>query len=191
MLQRVPRSLGRALRTLRAGVDRALIRTPALAALPRTIAVTSPAFRDGGPLHPDHTADGRGVSPALAWRDVPPSARSLILVVEDADAPSPRPLVHALVWNLPAEDGALPEAALRSPGAPGEGHALGRNSYLRRGWLPPDPPTGHGPHRYLFQVFALDRALRLDRPPGRATLARAARDHAVAAGAVTATYERR
>ena len=76
-------------------------------------------------------------------------------MVEDADAPTPHPLVHAIVVGLEPGDGALAEGALDSADHDGSGLQAGRNSYLQARWLPPDPPPGHGVHRYAFQLFAL------------------------------------
>jgi phosphatidylethanolamine-binding protein (PEBP) family uncharacterized protein len=58
------------------------------------------------------------------------------------------------------------------------------------GWLPPDPPTGHGPHNYAFQIFALDSIPALGGTPGRSALVDAIRDHILAAGVLTGTYAR-
>ena len=80
----------------------------------------------------------------------------MVLIVEDADAPLPQPLVHAIVVDLKPGDGALAERALESPDHAGTGCRTGRNSYLQTSWLPPDPPPGHGVHRYAFQLFALE-----------------------------------
>src|SRR6476661_4580134 len=68
--------------------------------------------------------------------------RSLVLIVEDADAPTPQPLVHAIVVELAAEDGALAEGTIASGDAPGAGYKTGRNSYLQASWLPPDRRRG-------------------------------------------------
>ncbi len=68
---------------------------------------------------------------------------------------------------------------------------MGRNSFLRRGWLPPDPPTGHGEHRYAFQLFALDRqAGDPGETPGRDALIEAMAGHVLAAGLLVGTYSR-
>ena len=79
---------------------------------------------------------------------------------------------------------------LKSPGHAGLDENLGRNSFQQTAWLPPDPPTGHGPHLYVFQVFALDRKLDFEHPPSRKALADAMRDHVVAKGVLIGTYER-
>jgi len=94
------------------------------------------------------------------------------------------------VVGLPAEDGALPEAALPSADNEGTGVHTGRNSYLQAAWLPPDPPPGHGIHRYAFQIFALDAAPAFSASPGRDEVMDALRAHAVASGLLIGTCER-
>ena len=185
MFENVPKPLGRAARGLRAGMEKTVHAAEALAAVPDGIAVSSPAFADDAPLPARFTADGEGFSPPLAWSGVPEGAAALALVIEDPDAPAPEPLVHAIAWDLPGGDGGLAEGALT-----GDGPAMGRNSALRPGYLPPDPPTGHGPHRYAFQVFALDRRPELDGAPGRGEFARLIERHAIAKGLLIGTYQR-
>ncbi len=68
---------------------------------------------------------------------------------------------------------------------------VGKNSFLKTGYLPPDPPTGHGPHRYLFQLYALNRRLGLEGVPGRGALLEAMHGHVLAKGVIAGTYERR
>ena len=67
---------------------------------------------------------------------------------------------------------------------------MGRNSYLRPSWLPPDPPPGHGPHRYAFEVFALDTAPDVFGAPGRSHIFEIMRGHVLAKGCLIGTYER-
>jgi len=186
MLEHVPQWLGHALRGVRAGADKLAILEPVLGADFVALRLTSLAFADHGRIPTRYTADGEGVSPPLAWGDVPEEARSLALIVEDADSPSLEPLVHAILWNIPGEDRALAEGAIASEG-PGES---GRNSFFRTGWLPPDPPTGHGAHNYAFQLFALSGALDLKGTPGRSTLVDAMAGKVLAAGLLVGAYSR-
>ncbi len=185
MLEKVPASVGRALGSVRAGATKLALYDEAFAAAPESLEVSSPAFADGQAIPARHSADGVGTSPALAWR-LPGDAAALVLIVEDSDSPSPEPLVHAIAWNLDAANDGLPEGALT--GEPSV--QTGRNSYFRTDWLPCDPPTGHGPHRYAFQLFALDTPLSFDSPPGRAALLAAMKGHVLARGALIGTYER-
>jgi phosphatidylethanolamine-binding protein (PEBP) family uncharacterized protein len=98
-------------------------------------------------------------------------------------------LVHAIVVNLDPRESSLIEGALNSPDHTGVGLDTGRNSYLSHAWLPPDPPPGHGVHRYVFQVFALQGPALSD-APGRQEVVRAIEAHGIAAGYVIGTYER-
>lgn len=189
MLEKLPHAVGEALSGLRAGTEKAAFHTVAADA-PATIRVTSEAFADTAPIPARHTADGEGVSPPLALAGVPEHAAALVLFVEDPDAPAPHPLVHLIAWNLRPEDQRLPEGAFAGPAGEGARHDLGRNSFLKDGWLPPDPPTGHGPHHYLFQAFALARPAELPASPGRSALLDALRGNVIAKGLLTGTYER-
>ena len=190
MLENLPDAIGHALRGQRAGLDQIAYRSVDLRAGMAQIAVTSLAFADHAPIPERYTADGPGVSPPLQWSGVPKDARSLVVIVEDADAPTPQPLVHAIVVDLEPADGAFAEGALPSKDHEGSGVRVGRNSYLQSAWLPPDPPPGHGVHRYAFQVFALAGG-SFDGTPGRDTVLDALREHGLASGCLIGTYERR
>jgi hypothetical protein len=189
MLEHVPHWLGSALKGLRAGAGKLAIVQPELGSFD-VLHLASPAFANGARLPERFTADGEGVSPPLFWSDVPEGTACLALIVEDPDAPAPQPLVHAVVWGLPV-DGDLKEGAIRADGAgDAEGKDVGRNSYLGEGWLPPDPPTGHGPHSYAFQLFALGAGCEIGDNPGRSALLRAMAGHVIAAGLLTGVYSR-
>jgi Raf kinase inhibitor-like YbhB/YbcL family protein len=192
MLERLPDALGHALRGQRAGIDKIALQAVDLRAGMASITVTSLAFVDHGPIPALYTADGSGVSPPLLWRGAPTNAGSLALIVEDADAPTPQPLVHAIVVDLAIGDGsgALAEGALSSKDHEAAGFHLGRNSYLQAGWLPPDPPPGHGVHRYAFQVFALAPGAAFDATPGRDAVLEAIRERGLASGCLIGCYER-
>lgn len=190
MLEKLPDSLGHALRHQRAGLEKTVFQRLPLRAGQGALELRSLAFVDHAQIPTRYTADGVGCSPPLQWIGVPPAARSLVLIVEDADAPMPSPLVHAIAVNLPGTDGALPEGALNRPGDVDADLELGRNSFLGTGWLPPDPPPGHGPHRYAFQLFALADGPAFEGHPGRELVAQVLVERAVASGCLVGTYER-
>jgi len=190
MLENLPDFVGHALRDQRAGLDQiAFNRLPLRGGL-GAIAVTSLAFVDHGPLPELYTDDGDGTSPPLQWSGAPSAATSAVLIVEDADSPTPHPLVHAIAVGLAAQDGSLRQGALDGDADAPDEVALGRNSYLQHGWLPPDPPPGHGPHRYAFQVFALSGDEPLPEAPGRDALMELLEARAIASGLLVGTYER-
>jgi Raf kinase inhibitor-like YbhB/YbcL family protein len=156
------------------------------------MSMTSPAFPDGGTMPDRYTQDGERLFPPLLWEGVPENAKSLALIVEDADSPFPRPLVHAVLHAIPPTLSGIPEGGLaakqtrKSP----LGFEAGRNSVARRGWLAPSPIPGHGPHRYAFQLLALDAMPSFASPPGRGMFLRAVRPNLLAAVRVVGVYQR-
>ena len=182
MLQHLPRAFGAALQGRRSGENKLAIREVAPLA-PLSLWVESPVFWEGGPIPRKYTADGEALSPPLNWHGAPPETRCVALMIEDADAPTLRPLVHAIAPRLPAE-GELEEGALSTR------VETGRNSYLMHGYLAPDPPPAHGPHRYAFELFALNEAPLAPEKFGRGDLAVWMEDKVIAKGCLIGTYER-
>jgi phosphatidylethanolamine-binding protein (PEBP) family uncharacterized protein len=82
------------------------------------------------------------------------------------------------------------EGAIREGVERDTGLLIGKNSFFNASWLPPDPPRGHGPHRYAFQLFALDKTLPLASRFGRSSLLSAMRGHVLARGVLVAMYSR-
>ena len=190
MLEKIPAGIGRALQSVRAGAEDLAVTNTEITGVNASIEISSPAFAYNETIPARYTADGEGLSPPLDWRGVPSDAQSVVLLIEDADSPTPQPLVHAIVWDLPGADGTLPEGALPSKGNEPASDAMGKNSYFAPTYLPPDPPPGHGAHRYVFQLFALDIALHFDRAPGRAELLEKISERVVAKGLLIGRYER-
>ena len=201
MLEKLPDALGEALEGVRAGLDQTVFHAVDLRQGMAALKLTSLAFVDHAPMPEKYTADGPGMSPPLAWTGVPAQASELLLIVEDADSPTPQPLVHAIAV-LPtggAADGALVEGAMSAVGDETPTVRMGLNSLLREQWLAPDPPPGHGVHRYLFQVFALaarDTDVRVDgedalpESPGREAARSAIQRRGLASGCLVGTHER-
>lgn len=123
------------------------------------LTLRSPSFEDGGPIPRQHTCEGGERSPALEWRDVPAGTRSLVLIVDDPDAPDPaapkRVWVHWLRYNIPATASGLAAGAGNAEPAGPVRDALTDNGAL--GYHGPCPPVGR--HRYFFRLYALDTEL--------------------------------
>ncbi|MDF7776028.1 YbhB/YbcL family Raf kinase inhibitor-like protein [Sphingomonas sp. AOB5] len=189
MLEHVPHWLGAALKGVRAGQDKLAIVQPELGTF-ESLHLASMAFGNGDRLPERFTADGNGVSPPLFWTQIPEGTERLVLIVEDPDAMTPAPTVHAVVWGLPLE-GELKEGAIRADGDGGaDGSDVGRHSFFGEGWLPPDPPTGHGVHHYAFQLFALGPGPDVKETPGKNAILKAMAGRVLAAGLLTGTYSR-
>lgn len=190
VLQHLPHWLGSALSNVRAGHDKLAVARADLSQAVE-LRLSSPAFAPGTRLPDRFTADGEGVSPPLAWDTPPEGTDSLLLLVEDPDAPAPQPLVHAILAGIDPAQGTLDEGAIVADGTGGATGDSGRNSYLREGWLPPDPPTGHGAHDYVFQLFAIGPGEPIEVNPGRSDVEQAL-DHRpiLAVGTLIGTYSR-
>ena len=186
----IERLLGRLLRSQR-GRDRHLaINDPRFASQPPSVRLTSPAFVDGAPMPARQAAAdvGGNLSPALNWSGLPEGTTELALVMQDPDAPLPHGIVHCIATGIaPAGDG-LAEGALR-PGHTPPGVALGRGSFNKIGFQGARPVLGHGPHRYVFQLFALSSPLGVEKPDLKSLVA-AMEGRLLATGRLVGTYER-
>jgi phosphatidylethanolamine-binding protein (PEBP) family uncharacterized protein len=194
MLGRSSEPISQVLRGNKAGIANLAVRKLLLRRELPMFQVRSSAFEYFGRIPPTFTADGPGVSPPLDWMNVPDSTACVALIVEDADSPTPRPLVHAIAV-VEGGNGSLGVGALTTADPRAErdraveNHVrTGLNSFLRRAWLPPDPPAGHGEHRYVFQMFAL--APGGDLPSGRTALLEAVMDRGLAMGWLVGVYSR-
>lgn len=158
---------------------------------PVPLAVTSPAFQDGGRIPDRFARGGENVSPALHWSRLPEKTASVALICEDPDAPTPSPFIHWVIFNIPASIPGLPEGVPHGPLPPDPGGASqGVNDFDGVGYDGPAPPRGHGPHRYRFQIHALDAVLSA--PPGLSALAlrQAMEGHVLGKGVLVGTFSR-
>ena len=190
MLEKLPHAIGKALKDNRPGLEKTLHEVAAKEA-PDLLTVESSAFLHEAPIPAKYTEDGQGLSPPLKWTGVTRDTAAVMVVVEDADSPTSKPIVHLLAYDEPGRDGEWAEGEVKGPAGEGAGHAVGKNSFHRDGWLPPDPPPGHGVHRYVFQVFALKHAAGIDKTaPGKKEVEKALEDNVLAKGVLIGTYER-
>lgn len=122
-----------------------------------TFTLTSNDLSDGGQL-PDAQVYAKGnVSPHLAWSGAPEGTKSFAITCYDPDAPTGSGFWHWTVANIPADVTEL-EAGAGAPdgGKLPSGAIQGRTDFGNPGFGGAAPPAGHGPHRYIFTVFAVD-----------------------------------
>ena len=154
-----------------------------------TLKLTSTALAHGGQIPSKYTCDGQDVSPPLAWSGVPPVAKSLVLIVDDPDAPDPAApkmtWVHWVLYNIPPSASSLPEAARQLPA----GTLEGMNDWKRTGYGGPCPPPGK-PHRYFFKIYALDTKIVMKSGATKRDLESAMEKHILAQGQLMGTYKR-
>jgi len=155
------------------------------------LTLSSPAFTAGGEIPARHTCEGADVSPPLEWSGATGRVKSLVLVVDDPDAPDPKApkmtYVHWVLYNLPPGTTRLPEGAARG-GLPA-GTLEGTNDSKRTGYGGPCPPIGR--HRYFHKLYALDAMLPDLGRPTKAQLEKAMEGHVLEKAELVGTYEKR
>jgi Raf kinase inhibitor-like YbhB/YbcL family protein len=147
------------------------------------VELSSTAFEEGQPIPERYSCDGDNASPPLSWTSLPEGTRSLALIVHDPDAPS-GDFTHWLAWNIdPGSDGL--EEDVPAP-------LHGTNGFGRPGYGAPCPPPGDGPHRYYFELYALDTDLDLlESGAAREQLEREMEGHVLGQARLMGTYERK
>jgi len=157
---------------------------------PVTLKVESAAFAEGGAIPKKYTCEGKDISPPLAWSGMPEGTKSLVLIVDDPDAPDPKApkmtWVHWVLYNLPPGTAGLAEGI--AAGALPAGTMTGLNDWKREGYGGPCPPIGR--HRYFHKLYALDTVLTGLKQPTKAAVEAAMRNHILAQAALIGTYEK-
>lgn len=153
------------------------------------LTLSSPAFSDGGAIPERYTRDGENVSPPLKWSGVPDGTKSLVLVLEDPDAPGGT-FGHWAVFNIAPDVDGLPEAEGGKPGP--EALRQGKNDFGNAYYDGPEPPVGHGVHHYHFRLAGLDvPSLGTPGQLGVRRIWEEARKHLLEQAELVGTYERR
>lgn len=132
---------------------------------------SSPVFGNNGTIPAKYTADGDDISPPLAISGVPEEASTLVIIVDDPDAPG-AVWDHWVLFNIPKDVTTIPEGS--TPG----GAKKGRNSWGGNGYGGPNPPSGT--HRYRFRLYAVDNIIGLDEGATKAEIEQAMEGHIVA-----------
>ena len=143
--------------------------------------ITSSGFQEGANIPSKFSCDGANTSPPLQISDVPSEAKSLVLIMDDPDAPSGL-FTHWTAWNI------SPQTSIIAEGSPPKG-VQGTNDFGKSGYGGPCPPSGT--HRYYFKIFALDRELDLPFGAKRGQLDAAMKGHVIAQGELKGRYSRK
>jgi Raf kinase inhibitor-like YbhB/YbcL family protein len=155
------------------------------------LALTSPAFAPGAEVPTLFTCEGSDISPPLEWTGVPDGTKSLVLIVDDPDAPDPAApkmtWVHWVLYDIPPSATGLPEGV--EPRHLPPGTREGTNDWKRTGYGGPCPPIGR--HRYFHKLFALDLLLGDLGAPTKAEVEKAMEAHVLARAELMGTYEKK
>jgi len=158
---------------------------------PMAMTLTSKSFDHEGEIPSKYTCEGEDVSPALAWSGIPEGTRSLVLIVDDPDAPDPAApkmtWVHWVLYNIPPSAAGLPEATgtAKLPAGTREGV----NDWKRTGYGGPCPPIGR--HRYFHKLYALDTELPDLGRPTKGELEEAMESHVLSKTELIGTYQKK
>jgi Raf kinase inhibitor-like YbhB/YbcL family protein len=152
------------------------------------LTLSSPVFSQNGEIPKSFTCDGTDVSPPLEWSGIPPQTKSLVLIIDDPDAPDPEhPLttwVHWVVYNLPPSATGLNEGVRRQELPLGT--LEGENDWKQIGYGGPCPPTGR--HRYFHKLYALDKMLPDLKSPTKKQVEEAMEGHIIDSVELVGTY---
>ena len=148
--------------------------------------LTSTAFAAGERIPGKYTCDGEDISPPLQWSNAPGDTQSFALIADDPDAPIGT-WVHWVLYNLPGETRALPQAVPPDADLP-DGSRHGKSSWGRLSYGGPCPPGGT--HRYFFKLYALDTVLDLPAGASKEQLLQAMEGHILAQTELMGLYTR-
>src|SRR5437867_3833758 len=147
----------------------------------KKLQLESPDFGNGGKIPKRFTCDDQDTNPTLKISGVPQAAKSLVLIMDDPDAPAGT-WTHWLVWNIPADakeiiSGSVPTGAV-----------LGLNSFKKTKYGGPCPPSGE--HRYYFRLHALDTKVNVPAGASRSALETAMKGHVLEQATLMGKYSR-
>lgn len=154
------------------------------------LTLTSTAFHHSGDIPERYTCEGDDVSPPLSWSGVPAGAKSLVIIVDDPDAPDPKApkmtWVHWVLYNIPPSANGLPEA-VTTKNLP-RGTLEGINDWKQSGYRGPCPPIGR--HRYFHKLYALDTVLPDMNRPTKAKIESAMDGHIISQTEVVGAFQK-
>ena len=142
----------------------------------------SPAFDHEGFIPSKYTCQGEDVNPELVIEDVPEGTKSLVLIMDDPDAPMGT-WDHWVVWNIPPNVTVIGEDNV-PPGA-----IIGKNSWGKNEYGGPCPPSGV--HRYFFKLYALDTELDLGPSSTKHDVEEAMKGHVLAEAVLMGKYSKK
>jgi Raf kinase inhibitor-like YbhB/YbcL family protein len=146
-----------------------------------TMKIASPAFENNQSIPPRYTCDGNNTSPPLVFSEVPGTAKSFVLIVDDPDAPSGT-WVHWVIFNIPAGVREIKENSVLQG-------TQGITSFGKPGYGGPCPPSGT--HRYFFKLYALDAMLSPTGAMDKTTVEAAMQNHILGYAELIGLYSKK
>jgi Raf kinase inhibitor-like YbhB/YbcL family protein len=154
------------------------------------LTIKSSAFKHEGKMPSKYTCEGEDIAPDLRWEGVPDDTVSLVLIIDDPDAPDPAAptmtWVHLVVYNIPPDVKGFPEGIV--PADLPVGAKSGINDWKRARYGGPCPPIGR--HRYYHKLYALDTTLNGLNRPTKDDIEAAMEGHIIAEAVLVGTYQK-
>ena len=155
-----------------------------------TLTITCPAFSHNEGIPIRYTCDDEGLSPPLEWSGLPKHTKSIVLIIDDPDAPDPAApkmtWVHWVLYNIPPGTSGLPEG-VRPKDLPEETKE-GLNDWKCTGYGGFCPPIGR--HRYFHKLYAIDVVLPDLGRPAKGEIEKAMEGHILSKAELVGTYQR-
>ncbi len=146
-----------------------------------TMRIYSPEFNDNSFIPKKFTCEGMDINPQLLFEDIPEGAESLVLILDDPDAPAGT-WVHWVVFNIPKDVTGIPEDSVP------DNAVQGLNSWPKNNYGGPCPPSGT--HRYFFKLYALDNQLELDDTATKKDVEQAMQGHIIEKAEYVGLYKK-
>ncbi|HNS99105.1 MAG TPA: YbhB/YbcL family Raf kinase inhibitor-like protein [Polyangiaceae bacterium] len=155
----------------------------------QSLQLSSSAFEPASSIPTRYTCEGEDLSPPLSWKGIPEGTQSLVLIVDDPDAPDPAApkmtWVHWILYDIPPSCESLAEGIRQLPA----GTKQGINSWKKTGYGGPCPPIGN--HRYFHKLYALDKTLASMETPDKDAVVAAMQGHILAQAVLMGTYQKK
>ncbi len=147
----------------------------------KNVELASPSFKNGQFIPSKFTCDGKDINPPLEIKNIPQGTKSLVLIIDDPDAPMGT-WDHWLVWNINPKIKEIKENSIP------DGGVEGLNSFGRHSYGGPCPPSGI--HHYYFKIYALSKKLSLDPKSNKKDLEKAMTDSVIGEGELIGLYQK-
>jgi Raf kinase inhibitor-like YbhB/YbcL family protein len=166
-----------------------IVDSPAATEGMKDMNIVSPAFNHMAMIPTKYTCEGADISPPLNWSAIPADTKSLVLIVDDPDAPDPAAprmtWVHWVLYDIPpVVTGLADGATVNLP----DGIREGINDFRQTRYGGPCPPVGK--HRYFFKVYALDKMLGAIPHVNKADVEKAMRGHILMKAELVGLYQK-
>ncbi len=143
--------------------------------------VKSKEFNHGQKIPSKFTCLGQNINPSLEIENIPKKAKTLVLIIDDPDAPK-KTFVHWVVFNILVKGDHLSIGEDSIPGIEGS------NDFQDIHYGGPCPPSGV--HRYFFKIYALDTVLKLSENSSKAEVEKAMEGHILEQAVLMGLFEK-